>query len=741
MKRVLSLILFVLWVVTAFPAVSFTVYAAERQSEEPSLPEDAIAIESVADLEMICNEYPADGYYYLTCDLDMTDDVSEYGDYYNDGAGWLPIGTSSVPFTGTFNGRGFTVTGLWQSSTGNYTGLFGYAKDAVITNLTVESAMVKGASYAGIILGYGSGCSLDTCTVSDFQLSASQYAGAVIGYGTNSSVSDCSADDGSVTASSSYAGGVIGYLTSPADDITNCTNAADISASAYTGGIVGYVNGTIANCSNTGSVTSRGSCTGGIAGSASTVLDCVNNGSVSAKATGVSSTGGVVGSATTVTDCVNTGSVVGTLYGSTNMTSLSTSYIGGVAGRATTLSRCCNLGEVKGNGGTYYYEQYHYRPTGGYVTTATARCYVYACGIQGSGDASLSACYNAGTLTGNSYSYKYGLTYSGTVSDCYNFGPNAPLSYSAAATNCYNTNGIISTNGTAENCYYYAASASGVGTLLTLRQLRIESFFENWDFEATWTMEGNEDYLYPELQALTPDYEKTLAEISIAALPDQVEYYDGDALNLTGARLRLTYDNETTEKIDITNDMIIGFDNSISGEQDVTVSYEGFTTTFPVTVIMREVVSIEIATAPAKLTYLVNETSFDASGGTLNVSYNNGSTAIVPIEASMCEGFDSSRPGVNTLTVSYQGKTITMDIRIVYPYEIHVVNDETYQIVVNGEPIDAFLLIAIYNDQQQLSSCSVISLDMATDSLCGTLPSENCALFLVDTTYTPLCRH
>lgn len=56
---------------------------------------------------------------------------------------WQPIGNSSAPFSGQFDGNGFIIKNLTISRPNElYQGLFGYiSSTGVITNLTLENAV------------------------------------------------------------------------------------------------------------------------------------------------------------------------------------------------------------------------------------------------------------------------------------------------------------------------------------------------------------------------------------------------------------------------------------------------------------------------------------------------------------------------------------------------------------------------------------------------------------------------
>lgn len=79
---------------------------------------------------------------------------------------------------------------------------------------------------------------------------------------------------------------------------------------------------------------------------------------------------------------------------------------------------------------------------------------------------------------------------------------------------------------------------------------------------------------------------KTVSSIAIAKLPSKTAYtYRNDSLDLSGLALTVTYSDGTTETVTDTSKMkVTGFDNSKTGEQTVTVEYEGVTAEFDVTV-------------------------------------------------------------------------------------------------------------------------------------------------------------
>ena len=75
----------------------------------------------------------------------------------------------------------------------------------------------------------------------------------------------------------------------------------------------------------------------------------------------------------------------------------------------------------------------------------------------------------------------------------------------------------------------------------------------------------------------------TITGISVKTLPAKTEYFVGQIIDTTGLTLTATYSDGTSE--DITEDYTVsGFDSATAGTKTVTVTYEGKTATFNVTV-------------------------------------------------------------------------------------------------------------------------------------------------------------
>ncbi|MBQ9383132.1 MAG: bacterial Ig-like domain-containing protein [Ruminiclostridium sp.] len=77
--------------------------------------------------------------------------------------------------------------------------------------------------------------------------------------------------------------------------------------------------------------------------------------------------------------------------------------------------------------------------------------------------------------------------------------------------------------------------------------------------------------------------------VKISSKP-RTSYTLGDKLDLTGGKLLVTYNSGSTKTINMTADMVSGFDSSSEGERTLTVTYSGFTVTYGINVMKAPVI-------------------------------------------------------------------------------------------------------------------------------------------------------
>lgn len=234
---------------------------------------------------------------------------------------WTPIGSSSIPFKGTFDGKENTISGICMIETsGNFKGMFGGTEGATIQNLKlVNSYIYSDYGMVGSIVGRAQG--------GDFE---NVYSEAI------------------VSAGGENVGGLVGHV-GGAYSITmdKCWFAGAVRCNSEKnpslGGLVGTAGGvTMTNCLNSGTITSKynlednpyvGGLIGKVAKTA-TIQYCLNRGKVNYS---------------TDTETIGFGSLVGNLQETTTTCNITNSYA--LAGTCTKTDDEGNTVTVLANGG------------------------------------------------------------------------------------------------------------------------------------------------------------------------------------------------------------------------------------------------------------------------------------------------------------------------------------------------------------------------------------------------------
>lgn len=238
----------------------------------------------------------------------------------NENNQWIPIGSESNRYTGTFDGNGHTISGIYINTSENYQGLFGCIGDinksgtGTVKNLGIEDSWISGGDNVGGIAGYSS-WGMENC-YNTGSISGGDNVGGISGQNISGMIRNCY-NTGSISGGSNV-GGIVG-------------NSSDVS---------GISGGGVTGCHNDGTVIGSGSNIGGILGNGarnSAISKCYNTGSVSSSGKGpvAGIAGGIVFG---TSNCYNTGTISGEeAYGITagNLSGVWNSYnIGKVDGHA-----------------------------------------------------------------------------------------------------------------------------------------------------------------------------------------------------------------------------------------------------------------------------------------------------------------------------------------------------------------------------------------------------------------------
>ena len=124
-----------------------------------------------------------------------------------------------------------------------------------------------------------------------------------------------------------------------------------------------------------------------------------------------------------------------------------------------------------------------------------------------------------------------------------------------------------------------------------------------------------------EITVITP--KSSVSSISVQTNPIKTTYIKGEKLDLTGGKIKVTYEDKTTEIIDMKDAdvSVTGYNQQTLGEQVLTVQYQGKTTTFKIKV-KNDLVKIEIVDKPNKTIYFIGE-SFEKEGMKVVATYED----------------------------------------------------------------------------------------------------------------------
>lgn len=259
---------------------------------------------------------------------ELVTNFNPIGGVYNDST------AAPVPFLGTFDGNGKTVSGLifgdmYYEADGTYKsiganteniGFFAVLGEGAVVKdlkLSINGAQNIAGPYFGVLASTATGATVKNCTVNGAATSSyhasnfsaeSVVAGGVIGYAVDCTVDACKVDVKINASKNGSAAGVVGWAEST--NIRNCVAGGlytHASGKGYIGGVVAKLDGTskVQNCYSSAELRSKATSTtsvtngdilGGVAGYVGTkavVENCFSDAVVTTKAS--KATGVLVG--------------------------------------------------------------------------------------------------------------------------------------------------------------------------------------------------------------------------------------------------------------------------------------------------------------------------------------------------------------------------------------------------------------------------------------------------------------
>lgn len=230
---------------------------------------DPYQIATVADLELV-KDYLSSNFILMN-NLDLSDTSQPDNS-------WAALGNSTAPFTGVFDGNGKTLANIKIKSAliTKPGGLFSYATNATIKDLTITgaanfSAVAAGIQYMSPLVAVGDTCIITNCHVMGTITDAYRIVGGLVGLSRGCTLSRCSAilevSTDNYTVGGLFIGGLVGNATL-GTDIYQCKTNVTLDGQNSIGGISGsHSSGRIEQCYTTGSITCRGVKAGGLIGS------------------------------------------------------------------------------------------------------------------------------------------------------------------------------------------------------------------------------------------------------------------------------------------------------------------------------------------------------------------------------------------------------------------------------------------------------------------------------------------
>lgn len=339
----------------SYPVLSWELAAEEYEPEGSGTQSDPYQIASLEDLRWLSQDSSVwDKYYIQVSDIDASSTQN-----WDEGKGFSPVGNDSIFFNGSYNGKNYTISGLYINRD-NLAGLFGrIGNSGRIQNLNLLNVTINSDEFAGGLAAKSKG-DIDSVKIDSIDIDIESDAlevntGGLIGWNegdidhvlvANLDIHITGGDN--MDNSSGKVGGIVGHDSSNETFLSVHLRKGTFSLgnqqSRQWGGLFGYIKNSSLTKSSAEGLTMTGAHyeTGGLVGqfgyfSGGTISECYSEGYIE-DTTGW--TGGLVGrfDAGTITDCWSDCSSGGGLVGGQ-----------GCAGCEPTLKNSYAMGEVQGS--------------------------------------------------------------------------------------------------------------------------------------------------------------------------------------------------------------------------------------------------------------------------------------------------------------------------------------------------------------------------------------------------------
>ncbi|GHU96611.1 hypothetical protein FACS1894156_7900 [Bacteroidia bacterium] len=248
-------------------------------------PSHPFVIATLSDLQ-----YLSEHAEYWTMNFVQSEDIDASSTRnWSNGAGFAPIGNDTAHFTGSYNGGGHTISGLYiDRPNDNAIGLFGTIDGATIDSLILTNVNITGGNNVGGLVGNSNNSDINDCYVLGAVSGQNNVGGLV---GSNNSGSNINGSYSSVVLSGNQAVGGLAGANLDSSTISNSYAAGAVNGNTDVGGLVGNNAGTVNTSYASGVVNGNGSTNvGGLVGN-NIGTGNVNNSYYDSQTTGQTDTG------------------------------------------------------------------------------------------------------------------------------------------------------------------------------------------------------------------------------------------------------------------------------------------------------------------------------------------------------------------------------------------------------------------------------------------------------------------
>ncbi|MDR0751804.1 MAG: leucine-rich repeat protein [Christensenellaceae bacterium] len=164
-----------------------------------------------------------------------------------------------------------------------------------------------------------------------------------------------------------------------------------------------------------------------------------------------------------------------------------------------------------------------------------------------------------------------------------------------------------------------------------------------------------------------------------------------------GMKFIINYIDNTQEKLDLTKDMIISYNEDDVGPVRIIFIYKSKIGSFVINVLRKTLVSISIPEDQLNDDYYLADEFPNTI--LLQLNFSDNTAVRIPITPSMIEDFDPLKPGTQTVRVSFDGFSTTFDIHLVSKAISIEIKPNTFKTEYNvGDEFAGGLLLANYAD-------------------------------------------